>query len=147
MFSNKIKKLISYADAQLSKYFPSVRKAVLIIVIPAFIIVMIYFFNVATEVATGKKYRDVLEYEKRLAGIKKDLPLKAVVNYVSNSNAEYDLINAEYVLIPVRVVAGLKPRHDFLIYQSFSQVKKPDFKGYSLKKNYGNGVMLFKRNK
>jgi hypothetical protein len=147
MICKNLNYLNTWADAQLSKYFPSVRKVVLIIVIPAFIIVMIYFFNVATEVAAEKKYRDVLEYEKRLAGIKKDLPIKTVVNYVSNSNERYDLINTEYVLIPVRVVAGLKPRQDFLIYQSFNQAMKPKFKGYTLKKNYGNGVILFKRNK
>ncbi|MCP4622364.1 MAG: hypothetical protein GY850_02420 [bacterium] len=147
MCRNKFKKLKSYADAQLSKYFPSVRPAVLLIVIPAFFIVIAYFFNTVTGIATGKDYPAILEYENRLASIKKDLPLTAVVNYISNSNKQKDLINAAYVLIPVRVVAGLKPRHDLLIYQSFNTAEKPNFKGYTLKKDYGNGVILFKRNK
>ena len=147
MSSNILKKLKFYGDALLSKYFPSARAPVLLIVIPAFFIVIIYFVNIAGEVTTGKKYRAILEFEKRLADVKKDLPLNAVVNYVSNSNAQDDLINTAYVLIPIRVVAGLKHGHDFLIYQNFNKAKKPEFKGYTLKKNYGNGVMLFNRNK
>jgi hypothetical protein len=145
MFIDKLKKFISYADAQLSKYFPSVRPAVLLIVIPAFFIVIAYFLNTVTGIASGKDYPAILEYENRLASIKKDLPVTAVVNYVSNSNKQKDLINTAYVLIPVRVVAGLKPRHDLLIYQSFNTTGMPEIKGYTLKKNYGNGVVLFNR--
>ena len=147
MFRKKLNKLKSRVDTQLSKYFPSVRGVVLLIVIPAFFIVIIYFINILTEIVTGKNYRSVLEYETRLASIKKDLPLNAVVNYVSNSEAPDDLINAEYVLIPVRMVEGLKPMHDLLVFQNFNTTKLPEFEGYTLKHNYGNGVVLFKRNK
>ena len=147
MVRNKINKLKSRADAQLSKYFPSVHGVVLLIVIPAFFIVIIYFINILTEIVTGKNYRSVLEYETRLATIKKDLPFNAVVNYVSNSEAPDDLINAEYVLIPVRMVEGLKPMYDLLVFQNFNTTKLPEFEGYTLKHNYGNGVVLFKRNK
>ena len=147
MFSNYIKKLKSHGDALLSKFFPSVRGAVLLIIIPAVFIVIIYFFSIFTEVVPGKKKRTNLEYEIRLADIKKDLPVNGVVNYVSDSNAKNDLIHAEYVLIPVRVVAGLNPRHDHLVYQSFNEAEKTEIKGYTLKKNYGNGVMLFYRDK
>jgi len=147
MVRNKINKLKSRADAQLSKYFPSVHGVVLLIIIPAFFIVIIYFINILTEIVTGKNYRSVLEYETRLATIKKDLPFNAVVNYVSNSEAPDDLINAEYVLIPVRMVEGLKPMHDLLVFQNFKTTKLPEFEGYTLKHNYGNGVVLFKRNK
>ena len=69
----------------------------------------------------------------------------AVVNYVSNSKAPDDLIDAEYVLVPVRIVQGLKPMHDLLIFQNFNTAEIPEFEGYTLKKNYGNGVMLFER--
>ena len=103
MFGEKLKKLKSYADAQLSNYFPAVRGAVLLIVIPAIFIVPIYFFSILTEIVTGKTHRPVREYEIRLAAIKKDLPVNAVVNYVSNSKAPDDLIDAEYVLVPVRI--------------------------------------------
>jgi len=147
MVRNKINKLKSRADAQLSKYFPSVHGVVLLIIIPAFFIVIIYFINILTEIVTGKNYRSVLEYETRLATIKKDLPFNAVVNYVSNSEAPDDLINAEYVLIPVRMVEGLKPMYDLLVFQNFNTTKLPEFEGYTLKHNYGNGVVLFKRNK
>jgi hypothetical protein len=145
MFSEKFIKLKSYADVQLSNYFPSVRGAVLLIVIPAVFIVPIYFFSILSEIVTGKTHRPVLEYETRLAAIKKDLPTNAVVNYVSNSTAPDDLIDAEYVLVPVRIVQGLKPMHDLLIFQNFNTAEIPEFEGYTLKKNYGNGVMLFER--
>ena len=147
MFGKKIKKLKSYIDAQLSNYFPAVRGTVFLIVIPAIFIVPIYFVSILTEIVTGKTHRPVLEYENRLAAIKKDLPVNAVVNYVSNSKAPDDLIDAEYVLVPVRLVKGLSPMHDFLVFQDFKTVPTPKFEGYTLKKNYGNGVMLFKRNK
>ena len=145
MFGKKIKKLKSYIDAQLSNYFPAVRGTVLLIVIPAIFIVPIYFVSILAEIVTGKTHRPVLEYENRLAAIKKDLPVNAVVNYVSNSKAPYDLINAAYVLIPVRIVEGPKPAHDLLIFQNFDAAEIPKFEGHTLKKDYGNGVMLFKR--
>ena len=145
MFGKKIKKLKSYTDAQLSNYFPAVRGTVLLIVIPAIFIVPIYFVSILAEIVTGKTHRPVLEYEIRLAAIKKDLPVNAVVNYVSNSKAPYDLINAAYVLIPVRIVEGPKPAHDLLIFQNFDAAEIPKFEGHTLKKDYGNGVMLFKR--
>mgnify|MGYP000240265872 FL=1 len=147
MFGKKIKRLKSYIDAQLSNYFPAVRGTVLLIVIPAIFIVPIYFVSILTEIVTGKTHRPVLEYENRLAAIKKDLPVNAVVNYVSNSKAPDDLIDAEYVLVPVRLVKGLSPMHDFLVFQNFETTDMPDFEGYTLKKDYGNGVMLFKRDK
>jgi hypothetical protein len=70
-----------------------------------------------------------------------------VVNYVSNSKELDDLINAEYVLIPVRTVEGLTPMQDLLIFHNFDTAEMPEFEGYTLKKNYGNGVVLFKRDK
>jgi hypothetical protein len=68
--------------------------------------------------------------------------LNAVVNYVSNSRAPDDLINAEYVLIPVRLVRGPKPMHDLLVFQNFDTDEMPAFEGYTLKKNYGKGVIF-----
>jgi hypothetical protein len=124
-----------------------VRGAVLLIVIPALFIVPIYFFSILIENITGKVQRPILEYEARLASIKKDLPLNSVVNYVSNSKAPYDIINTEYVLVPVRIIEGLKPMQDLLLFQNFDPAARPEFKGYTLKKNYGNGVLLFQRNK
>ena len=147
MFSKKLNKLKSWADVQLSKYFPAVRRAVLLIVIPAFFIIPIDFISNLAEIVKGQKYRSVLDYESRLASVKKDLPSNAVVNYVSNSKAPDDLINAEYVLIPVRIVEGRKPMRDLLIFHNFSTTKLPEFDGYTLQHNYGNAVVLFKRNK
>jgi hypothetical protein len=145
MVKEKLATLKSSFKDRLNRYFPSVRGAVLLIVIPAFFIVIIYFFSILIEIVTGKVHLPVVEYETRLASIKKDLPVNAVVNYVSNSKAPDDLINAEYVLIPVRIVKGLKPMYDLLVYQNFDTAEMPEFEGYTLKTNYGNGVMLFKR--
>jgi hypothetical protein len=147
MISKKLNNIKTWADAQLSKYFPAVRGAVLLIVIPAFFIVIIYFISILTEIIKDEEYRSVVDYEARLAAIKQDLPPNAVVNYVSNSEAPDDLINAEYVLIPIRIVAGLQPEHDLLVFHNFNTTELPEFDGYALKKNYGNNVILFKRNK
>ena len=147
MIRNKLNIIKAWADAQLSKYFPAVRGAVLLIVIPAFFIVIVYFINILTEIIKDEEYRSVLDYEARLAALKQDLPPNAVVNYVSNSKAPDDLINAEYVLIPVRIAAGLKPKHDLLVFHNFNTAELPEFDGYALKKNYGNNVILFQRNK
>ncbi len=146
MVTEKLAALKSSFEGRLNRYFPSVRGAVFLIVIPAVFIVPIYFFSILSEIVTGKTHRPVLEYENRLAAVKKDLPVNAVVNYVSNSTAPDDLINAEYVLIPVRIVKGLKPMHDLLVFLNFDTADPPEFEGYILKKNYGNGVILFKRN-
>jgi len=70
-----------------------------------------------------------------------------MVNYVSNRKEPDDVINAEYVLIPVRIVEGLKPKRELLVYQTLDTAEMPKFEGYTLKKNYGNGLILFKRNK
>lgn len=145
MFKKEVKRIQLKADSLISQYFPSVRGPVSLIIIPTIFIVTIYFFTILLEIVTGKVNIPILQYEKCLASIKKDLPSDAVVNYVSTSKRTDDLINASYVLIPVRVVKGLAPMHDFLIFLDFEKVELPEFKNYTLKKNYGNGVMLFKR--
>jgi hypothetical protein len=147
MLRNKLEKLKSFKDAQVSKYFPSVRGSVLLIVIPAFFIVIVYFFSILSEIVQQTSYLSVVESERRLAVVKKDLPVTGVVNYVSTRNEPDDLINAEYALIPVRITEGLKPMHDLLVCQTLDTTEVPDFEGYTLKKNYGNGVLLFARNK
>jgi hypothetical protein len=56
MIRKKLNKLKACADTQLSKYFPSVRRAVLLIVIPAFFIVIVYFFSILTEIIKDEDY-------------------------------------------------------------------------------------------
>ena len=143
----KLINLKPYLQDRLTRYFPSVRGGVLLIVIPSLLIVTVYFLSILREIVTAKNHQAVINYENRLAPLKKDLPAHAVVNYVSNSKAPDDLINAAYVLIPVRMVEGLKPMHDLMVFQNFNSAKLPEFEGYTLKHNYGNGVVLFKRNK
>ena len=43
-----------------------------------------------------------------------------------------DLIDVEYVLVPVRIVQGLKPMHDLLIFQNFDAAEIPKFEGHTL---------------
>jgi hypothetical protein len=43
------------------------------------------------------------------------------------------------------LVWGLEPPHDLLVVQNLNKPGIPNFKGYKLLKNYGNGVLLFKR--
>ena len=50
-------------------------------------------------------------------------------------------------MIPVRIVEGRRPERELLVYQTADTAKVVEFKGYRLIKDYGNGVMLFKRTK
>ena len=136
-----------YIGNKVSRYFPSVRWPVLLIIIPAVFIVIIYFFTNLTEIVTGRVNRPILDYEERLAPVKNDLPANALVNYISTSKRNDDLINARYSLIPVRIIKGLMPIQDFLIFLDLDGTEMPEFEGYTLKKNYGNGVMLFERDR
>jgi len=87
----------------------------------------------------------MIDYEKRFAALKQDLPRHAFVNFVSNQDSSRDFFAARYVLIPARLLRGLEPQHNYIVVQLSDLTKLPNFKGYILKKDYGNGVMLFSR--
>ncbi len=87
----------------------------------------------------------MIDYEKKYAALKQDLPKHAFVNFVSNQDSARDYFAARYVLIPARLLRGLEPQHNYLVAQLSDPTKLPAFKGYALKKDYGNGVMLFSR--
>ena len=139
--------LLGHIACRLSKIFPAVRFSVLLIVIPAFFIVAFYFFNIIREIALDKYEHEVSDYENRLAPLKKDLPTHALVNWVSDQNTENDFVIASYVLIPARLVDGLKPRHEYIIAHFLDQDEIMPFQGYELLANYGNGVRLYKRSR
>ena len=139
---NSIKILVK---DQLNRTFASARAAVLLIVLPACIIVMVYFFNIVKETVIEKNHQPLIDYENRFAPLKVDLPPFVVVNYVSDQNTPDDFVIVRYVLIPTRLVKGLKPRQPYLIVQYLDTDKTPEFNGFELNKDYGNGVMLFKR--
>ena len=80
------------------------RGAVLLIVIPAFLIVTVYFLSIFREIVTDKYEQDVIEYENRLAPLKKDLPAYAIVNWISDQKNDDDFVIARYALIPARLV-------------------------------------------
>lgn len=147
MVKEKIELLQSYCQAGLSRYFPSVRGAVLLIVVPAFFIVPVYFLTVVKEIVVDKRFGPGIYYEKRFAAVRQDLPPHGLVNFVSDQQQieNGDFLYARYALIPARLVKGLKPAQDLLVVQYLSTPGIPSFDGYHLSKDYGNGVMLFKR--
>jgi hypothetical protein len=145
MVKEKIEIFKSYCKTRINRYFPSVRGAVLLIVVPAFFIVSFYFLQIVKEIIIDKR-RDIgVSYEERFAAVRQDLPAHAPFNYVSDINDHNDFFFARYALIPARLVLGLKPSYDLLVVQYLNTPGNPSFKGYELLKNYGNGVMLFKR--
>jgi len=147
MVKAKIEIFKSYCKARLNRYCPSVRGAVLLIVIPAFFIVPVYFLTVVKEIIVDKRFSPGAYYEKRFAAVRPDLPAHAEVNFVSDQQhtENGDFLYVRYALVPARLVKGLKPAHDLLVVQYLNTPGVPSFKGYQLSKNYGNGVMLFKR--
>jgi hypothetical protein len=129
-----------------NRYFPSVRRAAFLIVLPAVVIVVIYFFSILTEIATHKKKQDpVIKYENRFAVLRQDIPVGAVVNYVSNHKERTDFVMARYASIPVRIIQGRTPMHNYLVAHYLDPNQVPEFEGYAVEKNYGNGVILYKR--
>ena len=146
MVKEKIEIVKSYYKARINRYFPSVRGAVLLIVVPAFFIVTFYFLTVAKEIIIDKRFGVGIYYEERFAAVRHDLPAHSPFNFVSDHHTEPgDFLYVRYALVPARMVNGLKPTHDLLVVQYLNTPGIPKFKGYKLLKNYGNGVMLFKR--
>ena len=135
----------SYGKAIIHRYFPSVRGAALLIVFLAIIIVPIYFLTVVKEIVIDKRSDIGAAYEERFAAVRRDLPAHAPFNYVSDYIQHEDFFFARYALIPARLVLGLEPAYELLVVQYLTTPGVPEFEGYRLLKNYGNGVMLFKR--
>jgi len=134
-----------YLQKKFNRYFSNVRAGVWLIVLPAIVIVIYYFFSSFNEIVIQKERSKMVDYEKRFAPLKKDLPKHAFVNFVSSQDSARDYFAARYVLIPVRLLRGLKPQHRYLVALFSDPNQLPYFKGYTLQKDYGNGVMLFSR--
>ena len=147
MIKEKIETFKAYCQARISRYFPSVRGAVLLIVVPAFLIVPVYFLTVVKEIIVDKRFSPGIFYEKRFAAVRQDLPAHASVNFVSDQQQieNGDFLYVRYALVPARMVKGLKPAHELLVVQYLNTPGIPRFNGYQLSKDYGNGIMLFRR--
>jgi len=147
MVKAKIEIFKSYCKARLNRYCPSVRAAVLLIVVPAFFIVPIYFLTVVKEIIVDKRFSPGIYYEERFAAVRQDLPAHASVNFVSDQQQieNGDFLYVRYALVPARMVKGRNPEHELLVVQYLNTPGIPSFKGYQMLKDYGNGVMLFKR--
>ena len=87
----------------------------------------------------------MVDNENKYAALKHDLPGHAFVNFVSSQNAARDYLATRYALIPARLVRGPKPGHDYLVAKVSESSERPVFKGYTLEKDYGNGILLFSR--
>jgi hypothetical protein len=145
MLKDKIQSLKSYADEQINVYLGNVRWSVLLIVVPAIFIVPIYFLTIVKEIVIDKRVDVGVSYEKRFAPVRQDLPAHAPFNYVADEENHIDFFFARYALIPARMVWGLTPSHDLLVAHNIRTQDIPSFEGYQLSKDYGNGIMLFKR--
>jgi hypothetical protein len=146
MVKEKIELVKSYYRTRINRYFPSVRGAVLLIVIPASFIVTLYFLTVIKEIIIDKRFGPGIFYEERFAAVRQDLPAHAPFNFVSDHHVPHlAFFYVRYALIPARLVRGLKPSYDLLVVLYLNTPGIPNFKGYKLLKNYGAGVMLFKR--
>ena len=147
MVKEKLETFKAYCQARISRYFPSVRGAVLLIVVPAFFIVPVYFLSVVKEIIVDKRFSPGIYYEQRFAAVRQDLPAHASVNFVSDQQQveNGDFLYVRYALVPARMVKGLKPAHELLVVQYLNTPGIPIFNGYQLSKDYGNGIMLFKR--
>jgi hypothetical protein len=147
MVKEKVQIFKAYCQVRISRYFPSVRGAVLLIVVPAFLIVPVYFLTVVKEIIVDQRFSPGIYYENRFAAVRQDLPAHASVNFVSDQQQieNGDFLYVRYALVPARMVKGLKPEHDLLVVQYLNTPGIPSFSGYQLSKDYGNGVMLFKR--
>ena len=100
----------------------------------------------------GLDYQDqISRYEKRFAGIKKMLPARGVVGYLTFPNlswdeAKFDYGLTGYALSPLNV--DWSPDHEWIVgnFPNFkSPVQIPDIAGFVLIRDFGNGVALFKR--
>lgn len=146
MVKEKIEIVKSHFGARINRYFPSMRGAVLLIVVPAMVIVPVYFLSVVKEIIIDKGLDPGISYEERYAAVRQDLPAHAPFNFVSDNYPDHlAFFYTRYALIPARLVWGLEPPYDLLVVQHLNKPGIPNFKGYKLLKNYGNGVLLFKR--
>lgn len=141
-----LKKIKPYLESRINKYFPAVRWPVLLIVIPALLIGIYNFVDILSEVVIEKRRSRLAGYENRFASVRKDLPANVYVNYVTDQDPP-EFIFVRYALIPARIVYGLSSKHEYLVVQYLDTAKIPNFEGYTLKKNYENGVMLFQRSR
>lgn len=146
MLEQKAKQLMSSLEVKRARYLTSTRAAVLLIVFPTCLVVIIYCFSILADVVNGKVNLKVSNYENRLALLKKDLPFYSRVNYISDLKSGPNFFIVRFVLIPARIVRTQKPEHKYLIADLFDTAKTPVIKGYTLKKDYGNGLFLFIRN-
>ena len=142
-----VEKIKSFLEIRINKYFPAARWPVILIVVPALLIGTYTLINIFSEVAIQKKRSRTAAYMKRFAPVQKDLPAYAYVSYVSDQEFSGDYIFVRYALIPARIVLGLASGHEYLVAQYLESANIPQFEGYTLKKNYQNGVMLFQRSR
>ena len=145
MVKDKFETFQSYCKTAKHRYFPSVRGAVLLIVIPALVIIPVYFLTIVKEIVIDKRRDEGAAYEERFVAVWQDLPPLAPFNYISDYDHSSDFLFARYALIPGHMVLGPEPAQDLLVVQNLTTPGIPSFKGYKLLKDYGNGVMLFKR--
>lgn len=147
MFNGQVKMLKFYLDKVLNRFLPGVKGVALLIILPTCFVVISYFFQNLTDTFINLENDRLMECEKKYASLKKDLPKNAVVNYLTDRDDRgLHLTMVIYTLVPNRIISGKKPQQNYLIVDNLNKTQTPKFKGYTLKRRYGNGIMLFERN-
>ena len=139
------RKFESHLKMKSAKIFSSISWKAFLIIVPAIVIVNVYLFSIFFEYAIKKRRSPTIGYEVRFASIREDLPANEYVNYISDQKEDEDYDLVRYALIPARLVKGLKPEADYLVVQYLESAKIPTIEGYTLQRDYGNGVMLYRR--
>jgi hypothetical protein len=146
MFNGQVKMLKFYLVKVLNRFLPGIKGAGLIIILPTCFVVIINFFLNLNETFTRDDNK-VVKIEKKIAPLKKDLPIKAVVNYVTDQGDRGPFFSIlDYAFVPIRIIRGREPQQDYLIVDYLDKTQTSLFKGYTLKRRYSNGIMLFERN-
>ncbi len=123
-------------------------KAVLWILIPAWLSITASFFDLFRGTSFLRKKTEVEISEQRFAGIKQDLSYNTTACYISKKSSISAYYRAAYALTPVLIKQGCESTPPFLIIDCASQdstCKKNIPPGYTLKKEYESGLKLFYR--
>ena len=146
MFNGQVEMLKLYLDKVLDRFFPGIKGVGLIIILPTCFVVIFYFFGNLNEIFTTLDDDMVVKLENKYASLKKDLPIRAVVNYVTDHGDHRAIFSiVDYIFVPIRIIRGLKPQQNYLIVDYLNKTQTPKFKGYALKRRYSNGIMLFEK--
>ena len=117
------------------------RGIVLLIVLPAFVVIISQLFYSFIQIVVAKDHDRMVDYEIRFAALKKDLPIHTFVNYVLDSHPDYPLLipvsvfrlwhylGKDFVAIPI-LIAGFYTFGSILLISSSVSIIRGENQGY-----------------